>query len=368
MDAYTYPSYDDYNFTYNATIYLSDAEDEDCSVSYPHGSNLYLPVLYFLIFFTGFLGNLFVIVVMSSRRRRGGRLVDTFVINLAVADLVFVLTLPLWAVSAGQNGNWNFGPLSDVLCRLSSYIIAVNRFSNIFFLTCMSVDRYLAVARLMDSRFLRNSLRIRATCVAVWLVSMALGIPSLVYRSVDEGSCLEDAHSSFFLGLSLTTVLLAFVLPVCVLLLCYCTILVRLNRHSAAVSNPRTQARRRHSLKMVLSIIGAFVLSWLPFNIFKSILLVSKMLEADLSCYSLSWLSNGLLLSSCLAFFNSCVNPAIYLILDHHFRRQAHGLCMSCTGKPKSPHSSNSSASFTNAATSDSCGTTPVRGHHHLCD
>lgn len=370
MDAYIYYStYDDYdNFTDNETIYLSDTVD--CSVSYPHGSNVYLPTLYFLIFFTGFLGNLFVIVVMSSRPRRGGRLVDTFVVNLAMADLVFVLTLPLWAISASQNGHWNFGFFSDVLCRLSSYIIAVNRFSNIFFLTCMSVDRYLAVVKLMDSRFLRNSRRIRATCATVWLVSMVLGIPSLVYRRVDEGSCLEDDQSSFFLSLSLTTVLLTFVLPVLIILLCYGTILVHLNKHCAAAANPRAEARRRHSLKLVLSIIAAFVVSWLPFNIFKSIILVSKLSEADLSCHSLSWQRNGLLLSCCLAFFNSCVNPAIYFFLDHHFRRQAHSLYMSCMGKPKLLHSSNSSASasFTNAATSDSFGTSTVRGHPHLFD
>ncbi|XP_029288216.1 probable G-protein coupled receptor 25 [Cottoperca gobio] len=327
------------------------------------GSTIFLPILYYLIFFTGFLGNLFVITVVGSKGRKGGRLVDTFVVNLALADLVFVLTLPLWAISARQNDHWDFGSAGDLLCKLSSYIIAVNRVSNIFFLTCMSVDRYLAVVKLMDSRYLRSSRCIRATCAAVWLSSLVLGIPSLVYRRVETAedglSCVEDNNSPFFLGLSLAMALLTFVFPVLVIVLCYGTIVVHLNHH--CTSNPRAEARRRHSLKMVLSIILAFVVSWLPFNIFKVIIISSQLSNADLSCDAQSWQRNGILISCCLAFLNSCVNPAIYFFLDHHFRRRAETLYKTFIGKPKFLQSHNSSASFTNVGTSESFGATGAR-------
>ncbi|XP_037650989.1 probable G-protein coupled receptor 25 [Sebastes umbrosus] len=372
MDVYTNYPYDYYDDIENLTddgLYDLNAT-VDCPGSHLHGSNIFLPVLYYLIFFTGFLGNLFVILVVGSKSRRGGRLVDTFVVNLALADLVFVLTLPLWAISASQGGYWDFGLAGDMLCKLSSYIIAVNRFSNIFFLTCMSVDRYLAVVKLMDSRYLRSSRCIRATCAAVWLSSLVLGIPSLVYRRVEPSgdglSCVEDNNSTFFLGLSLTMALLTFVLPVLIIVLCYGTIVVHLNRHCA--SNPRAEARRRHSLKMVLSIIVAFVVSWLPFNIFKVIIIGSQLSDADLSCDAQSWQRNGLLISCCLAFLNSCVNPAIYFFLDHHFRRRAEVLCMTCIGKPKALHSHNSSASVTNVGTSESFGTTGGRTQMQICE
>ncbi|XP_044031782.1 probable G-protein coupled receptor 25 [Siniperca chuatsi] len=367
MDAYTDYQVYDYtysdNFTDNESSYFNITVD--CPGSQLHGSNIFLPALYYLIFFTGFLGNLFVISVVGGKGRRGGRLVDTFVINLALADLIFVLTLPLWAISASQNGYWDFGPSGDLLCKLSSYIIAVNRFSNIFFLTCMSVDRYLAVVKLMDSRYLRSSGCIRTTCALVWLSSLVLGIPSLLYRSVQRSvnglSCVENNNSPFFLGLSLTMALLTFVCPVLIIVLCYGTIIVHLNKHCVAAANPRAEARRRHSLKMVLSIIVAFVVSWLPFNIFKVIIIVSQLSNVDLSCDTQSWQSNGLLISCCLAFLNSCVNPAIYFCLDHHFRHRAEILYKTCIGNPKLLHSYNSSASFNNAGTSESFGTTGGR-------
>lgn len=370
MDAYTdYTGYDDY---YNESSIYNFTDDGflldfnlNCHSSHLHGANIFLPILYSIIFFTGFLGNLFVISVVGSKGRRGGRLVDTFVINLALADLIFVLTLPLWAISASQNSYWNFGELGNLLCKLSSFIIAVNRFSNIFFLTCMSIDRYLAVVKLMDSRYLRSSGCIRATCAAVWSISLVLGIPSLVYRRVegsgDELSCTEDTNSPFFLSLNLIMAFLTFVFPVLIIVLCYGTIILHLNKHCAAAANPRAKTRRRHSLKMVLSIIVAFVVSWLPYNVFKVIIITSKLSNTDLSCEAQSWQKNGLLISCCLAFLNSCVNPAIYFFLDHHFRRQAEHLFMSCMGKPKLLQSSNSSASFTNVGTSESFGTTGGR-------
>uniref|UniRef100_A0A3P9PGS3 G protein-coupled receptor 25 n=1 Tax=Poecilia reticulata TaxID=8081 RepID=A0A3P9PGS3_POERE len=264
-----------------------------------------------------------------------GRLVDIFVLNLAMADLVFVLTLPLWAISSSQTNDWDFGFASEFLCKLSSYIISVNRFSNIFFLTCMSIDRYLAIVKMMDSRYLRSSKCIRITCAALWIVS-------------------ED-NLAILIGMNLGMVFLTFIFPVLVIMVCYGTIIMHLNRHCAAAGNARAEGRRRHSLKMVLCIIVAFVVSWLPYNTFKSIKIILYLSEGDLR--NKAWLHNGFLISCCLAFLNSCVNPAIYFFLDHHFRRRAKFLFQSCVGKTKMLQSFNSSASITNPGTSETYAT-----------
>ncbi|XP_058646544.1 probable G-protein coupled receptor 25 [Onychostoma macrolepis] len=318
-------------------------------------SSIYIPVLYFIMFLTGFLGNLFVIVVIGRRRKKNGRLVDTFVINLALADLVFVFTLPLWAIS-DSFGEWHFG---EAMCKISSFIIAVNRFSNIFFLTCMSVDRYLAVVRLMDSQFLRSSNCAQITCGVVWIISFFLGIPSLVYRRLsDDMLCSEDSKSSFVQGMNLLTIFLTFLLPVLILCLCYGSILVNLRRHCHTAANSRAEARRRHSLKIVFAIIAAFLISWLPFNFFKTMQVILLMSTGDLSGETKVVIVNGLMLSCCLAFLNSCVNPAIYFFLDQHFRHRASMLCLSCLGQGDQSYiSSNSLSNGTSETYSGNTGT-----------
>ncbi|CAL9704050.1 unnamed protein product [Knipowitschia caucasica] len=347
----TYDYYYD-NFSSNYSDSMDVNLPHDCLNSNSAGLRLFLPIAYYSIFFSGFFGNLLVICVVGSRGKRGGRLVDTFIINLALADLIFVITLPLWAISASRNNSWDFGKSGELLCRLSSYVITVNRYSNVFFLTCMSVDRYVAVVKLMDSRHLRSSRCIYVTCLVVWVSSFTLGIPSLVYRNLtnhgERSLCVDEIDSTFFLVLTLVMTLFTFIFPVLIIVFCYGTIVIHLKRNCVAAVNPRAEARRRHSLKMVLCIIITFILSWLPYNIFKTINTVKQLTEGDVGCEKL-----GLVVSSCLAFFNSCVNPVIYFCLDHFFRERASRLFKKCTGKAVSSSRPNSS-SFTNFGTSES--------------
>ncbi|NWI69934.1 GPR25 protein, partial [Todus mexicanus] len=122
-------------------------------------TTVFIPILYSFIFLLGLVGNLFVIALMA-KKSGGKRMVDTFVLNLAVADVIFVCTLPLW-VAAGARGNrWLLG---EGLCKVSSYVIAVNRCSSILFLTALSVERYLLVRKLLDTKTTGSQRHVRVT-------------------------------------------------------------------------------------------------------------------------------------------------------------------------------------------------------------
>lgn len=275
-------------------------------------ANIFIPSLYFTIFLTGFLGNLFVILLMA-RKKGSTRLVDTFVLNLAIADLVFVCTLPFWAVS-GALGYWCFG---EVLCKLSSYAISVNRCSSILFLAGMSVERFLVVVKCWDSRSIGTKKNIAITCGCIWVVSLLLGIPSMVYRKLifagGSGSlCLDEKSSAIF---SLVMLILTFMLPLGVILFCYCSIFFKLRGH---ISLGR---KRNNALKIIFATIAAFICSWLPYNTFKISIIFALDQNIDLSCNMLMALTWGLTISVCLAFTNSCINPIIYAFMDQYFRQ-----------------------------------------------
>lgn len=68
----------------------------------PYGHAI-IPALYLAAFAVGLPGNAFVVWLLSQRRGPR-RLVDTFVLHLAAADLGFVLTLPLWAAAEARGG------------------------------------------------------------------------------------------------------------------------------------------------------------------------------------------------------------------------------------------------------------------------
>ncbi|XP_034977502.1 probable G-protein coupled receptor 25 [Zootoca vivipara] len=273
---------------------------------------IFIPTVYYITFLIGFFGNLFVILLMARKEGRK-RLVDTFVLNLAVADLVFVCTLPFWAVSKAL-GYWCFG---EGLCKFSSYAITVNRCSSILFLMGMSVERFLVMTKQWDSRTVSTKKSIAMSCGCIWVFSLLLGMPSLFYRKlnlVDDRFLCHDKPSPTF---SLIMLILTFLLPLGVILFCYCSIFSKLRSHV------HLGKRRNNALKIIFAIVGAFICSWLPFNVLKVFFVFTMAQDIHPPCSAMMALTWGLTISACLAFVNSCVNPIIYVFMDQQFRQQA---------------------------------------------
>ncbi|TRZ03183.1 hypothetical protein DNTS_022911, partial [Danionella cerebrum] len=74
-------------------------EDNDTACDYSEWEPSYslIPVLYMLIFILGLSGN-GVVIFTVWRAKSKRRAADVYIGNLALADLTFVVTLPLWAV------------------------------------------------------------------------------------------------------------------------------------------------------------------------------------------------------------------------------------------------------------------------------
>ncbi|XP_054836382.1 probable G-protein coupled receptor 25 [Eublepharis macularius] len=305
--------------------YSTVGSDDICLLEDLPYAHIFIPTMNFITFFTGFFGNLYVILLMA-RKQGSKRLVDTFVLNLAVADLVFVCTLPFWAVSVAL-GYWCFG---EVICKLSSYTISVNRCSSILFLMGMSVERFLVIMKHWDSRSMGTKKTISMSCGCIWMISLLVGIPSLVYRKLipmkytSKSLCQDETPSTTF---SLVLLILTFLLPLGVILFCYCSIFSKLRGH---VSQGK---RRNNALKIIFAIIGAFICFWLPFNTFSAFLIFAVSQNMYLSCPEQTALRWGLTTSACLAFTNSCINPIIYVFMDQHFRQQALKYCTSFCNK-----------------------------------
>ncbi|KAM4701953.1 putative G-protein coupled receptor 25 [Discoglossus pictus] len=315
-----------YNYTtdydYNSTDYDNDNEPEEpCLLrDIPH-AHWFLPALYSVFFLLGLLGNAMVIAVISGRRTRRA---DVFILNLAVSDLLFVLTLPLWASTLALGSRWPFGLH---LCRASGFTIAITRCASSLLMVFMSVDRYIAVMGGQKMHPLRTqTCSVWALCT-IWVVSVLTGVPALVFRQLNaNGACVDSERSSFIIGLKMATILLTFVLPLAVVLFCYCSIAKRLNNYFGSKGNAITgslKPRRGHSwLRIVSCIVVAYSLAWLPFNTINMVALVAQVRQ-DLSCQALNAIRQALSATAALAFANSCTNPVIYALLDAGFRRRA---------------------------------------------
>ncbi|XP_072215066.1 G-protein coupled receptor 15 [Excalfactoria chinensis] len=299
-------SYDDYYY-----------EDED-SCQHEQHMTAFLPILYTVVFLVGILGNSILIVALVFKRRVQ-RLIDIFIINLAASDFIFLITLPFWVDREASDGMWRVG---SFLCKASSYIISVNMYCSILLLTCMSADRYLAIMYPSIARRVRTRSYSSGLCFCVWLLSCCLGMPTLLSRELKERYgrmyCTDKDVTESKQITSLVILILAFFFPLLSILTFYCSITRRLCMHYQR--SGKHDKKLRKSIKIVFIVVAAFVISWVPFNLFKlmSILLQLQKLP---DCFLKMIAHVGMRVSSPFAFANSCANPFIYYCFDNYIRR-----------------------------------------------
>ena len=85
--------------------------------------------------------------VRPSVSRAKCSLTDRYRLHLSAADLLFVLSLPFWAVDAAL-ADWRLGA---VACVAVHVIYTVNLYGSVLILAFISLDRYLAVVRPTDT-------------------------------------------------------------------------------------------------------------------------------------------------------------------------------------------------------------------------
>ncbi|CAG5865424.1 unnamed protein product [Menidia menidia] len=303
-------------------------------------NKIFLPAVYGIIFMLGIVGNGLVVVVMGYQKKVK-TMTDKYRLHLSVADLLFVLTLPFWAVDAAKE--WYFG---GFLCVSVHMIYTVNLYSSVLILAFISFDRYLAVVRATNSQATRKLLANRVIYVGVWLPAAILTVPDLVFARVQN---LKSSNFDFMNDSMETTdsmesphfrticqriypaeksmiwtvvfrfqhILVGFVLPGLVILICYCIIISKLSQGA------KGQALKKKALKTTVILILCFFICWLPYctGIFLDTLIMLNVVSS--TCELQQAVEKWISITEALAYFHCCLNPILYAFLGVKFKKTA---------------------------------------------
>lgn len=294
-------------------------------------NKLFLPTVYGIISILGIIGNGLVVIVMGYQKKVK-TMTDKYRLHLSVADLLFVLTLPFWAVDAART--WYFG---SFMCVSVHVIYTVNLYSSVLILAFISLDRYLAVVRATNSQATRKLLASRVIYVGVWLPAAILTIPDLVFARVRDASNVlvnqdesledvriicqriypQDSSLIWTAVFRFQHILVGFVLPGLVILVCYCIIIAKLSQGS------KGQVLKRKALKTTVILILCFFCCWLPYclGIFLDTLVMLNVIKA--SCELEQAIEKWISVTEALAYFHCCLNPILYAFLGVKFKKSA---------------------------------------------
>ncbi|KAI4811859.1 hypothetical protein KUCAC02_014731 [Chaenocephalus aceratus] len=248
-------------------------------------NKVFLPTLYSFVFVLGFLGNGLVVCVLVKHRKQTN-LTDICLFNLALSDLLFVLTLPFYS-HYSRVGQWTFG---DFMCHFASGSHSIGFFSSIFFMVVMTLDRYMVI--------------MHAHKVAR-------------YRTLRY----EPENDDWRFYNTFTITVLGLVIPLLVMIVCYSRIIPILVKMRSA--------KKHRVVKLILSIVIAFFLLWAPYNLSLFLwFLKSKGLLSNE--YSEASLRLSMTVTETLAYTHCCLNPIIYAFVGQKFMKRALPLLRKC--------------------------------------
>nr|XP_012418047.1 PREDICTED: C5a anaphylatoxin chemotactic receptor 1 [Odobenus rosmarus divergens] len=267
-------------------------------------------VIFMTVFLVGVPGNSLVVWVTGYEVRRTINAI--WFLNLAAADLLSCLALPILFASIIQHGHWPFG---SAACRILPSLILLNMYASILLLAIISADRFLLVFNPIWCQNYRGAWLAWVACGVAWGTALLLTIPSFIFRRVliehfpFKMICGVDYGPDGFLverGVAILRLVVGFLWPLVTLSICYTFLLIRTWSRSAT--------RSTKTLKVVVAVVTSFFIFWLPYQVTGMMLaLFYKNSEIFISVSSLD--------SLCVAFayINCCINPIIYVVAAQGF-------------------------------------------------
>ncbi|XP_057196888.1 C-X-C chemokine receptor type 3-like isoform X1 [Triplophysa rosa] len=303
--------YDDfYTYSYDYNYSGGDVCGPESSM---HFDSIFILVFYCLALVVGLVGNGLVLVVLW-KKRMSWNVTDIFILHLSLADVLLLLTLPLWAVEAVKG--WSFG---TGLCKLTGALFTISLQCGVFMLVCISLDLYLSVIHAVQMK----PMVIHCCCLTIWIFCLLLSIPKWMFLQVfvndrhqDKKECVSLCPSKFsYLAPRLLYHVVGFALPAIILLYCFTCILLRLKCGSHYM-------QKKRALRVIVALVLSFLISWTPYNITLIIDTIRSANSSDqTSCANTTALNRALTVTSALGFLNWCITPVLYAFEAGTFRK-----------------------------------------------
>ncbi|XP_046933468.1 N-formyl peptide receptor 2 isoform X1 [Lynx rufus] len=278
-----------------------------------------------ITFVLGILGNGLVIWVAGFRMARS--VTTICYLNLALADFSFTATLPFLIVSMAMKERWPFGWF---LCKVIHIVVDINLFGSVFLIAFIALDRCICVLHPVWAQNHRTVSLATKLIIGPWIFALVLTLPVFIFlTTVNDGTgniycTFNFAHwgnsieQRLKVAITMLTIrgiirfIIGFSMPMSIVAICYGLIAAKIRKKGMIKSS--------RPLRVLTAVVASFFLCWFPFQMvallstvwLKQILFEGKYKILDV-------LTNP---TSSLAFFNSCLNPILYVFMGQDFRER----------------------------------------------
>ncbi|KAM9765482.1 leukotriene B4 receptor 1 [Menidia menidia] len=276
------------------------------------GGTVVACVILGLSFLVGAPGNLLVIWTILRHVKQCSHTV-VVILHLAAADLLVLITLPLWIYSFAHS--WVFG---EACCKGMVFMIQACMYCSVFLITLMSVERFVAVRYPFASADWKRKKALNKVLLALWTAAFLFSIPVIPTQIVDgksgEEQCLYRLYTSVTQELVcvLLETVVGYILPLSILVVCYGCLCSRITQ--------MTFRSKRKSTVLIASVVIAFAVCWTPHHLGNILSLIILAVEEDAAERLEGVRSAMAFVTGAMVFISSTINPILYMFAAHSFR------------------------------------------------
>ncbi|KAJ4933637.1 hypothetical protein JOQ06_030461 [Pogonophryne albipinna] len=139
-------------------------------------------LLYSLIFFLSVVGNLLIILVLTVNKRMR-TVTNTFLLSLAVSDLMMAVFCMPFTLIPSILKNFIFGA---AMCKIVSYLMGISVSISTFSLVAIAIERYSAICNPLKSRVWQTRSHAYRVIAATWVLALVIMIPYPVISNLDS--------------------------------------------------------------------------------------------------------------------------------------------------------------------------------------
>ncbi|XP_003702318.2 neuropeptides capa receptor-like [Megachile rotundata] len=310
-----------------------------------------LTITYVVIFVTGIFGNVATCTVIV-RNPSMQTATNYYLFSLAISDLtLLVLGLPNELSLFWQQYPWALGV---GLCKIRAYVSEMSSYVSVLTIVAFSMERYLAICHPLQVYTISGLKRPIRFILAAWSIALVSAIPFAIYTKVNlveypPGSGNYSADSAICAMLlpympdfplyELSTIVF-FLVPMLIILVVYTRmgLMIRnsaketLNSvtHGAIHGDAKQVQSRKSVIRMLSAVVILFFVCWAPFHAQRLLYVYAQ--ESDYYPDLNEWLY---ILSGCLYYFSTTVNPIVYNLMSMKYRH-AFKQTICCKTKRKS--------------------------------
>ncbi|XP_053469344.1 P2Y purinoceptor 11-like [Ictalurus furcatus] len=270
-----------------------------------------LPPIYSVEMCVALMGNILALWLLVTKEKKNWHTGVVFSCNLVISDIFYALTLPLLIDNYSRNRQWIFG---DAVCKIERFLFTCNLYVSIYFIMCISVNRYLAIVHPFFTHKHIRPKHAKIISVFVWIFVASISSPLLYFSGVNRDRCFIfanlDKKSSLKSTYRVFMVVIGCLVPFLVTFASYFGVLWVVFKNANITSLEKKKVALIVGLVCVL-----YTVSFVPYHILQ---IVSFKLreEGKTNCY----VRNGYQVSKALACLNMCLHPILYMAVFDSIR------------------------------------------------